>query len=287
MKDKNALASEHYLHSTDAQQKLYKRTLFIVLMSQIFGGAGFAAGITVGALLAKDMLGTESIAGLPSALFTLGSALAAFIVGQLSQSFGRRYGLSFGLIAGGIGAIGVIIAANLNSIVLLFLALFVYGAGTSTNLQARYAGTDLANDKQRATATSIAMVAATFGAVLGPNLIEIMGRFAASIGVPALGGPLILSAAAFILAGLALFVMLRPDPLEIAKMIEAHRRENEYENKTESLNKKAINKRGFTVDATVMVLTQIVMVAIMTMTPVHMKHHGHGLSEVGIVKDFM
>ncbi len=35
-----------------------------------------------------------------------------------------------------------------------------------------------------------------------------------------------------------------------------------------------------------MVLTQIVMVAIMTMTPVHMKHHGHGLAEVGIVIGF-
>jgi len=32
-----------------------------------------------------------------------------------------------------------------------------------------------------------------------------------------------------------------------------------------------------------MVLTQIVMVAIMTMTPVHMQHHGHGLGAVGIV----
>ena len=32
-----------------------------------------------------------------------------------------------------------------------------------------------------------------------------------------------------------------------------------------------------------MVLTQVVMVAIMTMTPIHMKHHGHGLSAVGMV----
>ena len=144
MVNKSSITMEQYVHSTNAQQKLYKRTLLIVLISQIFGGAGLAAGITVGALLAKDMLGTESFAGLPSALFTLGSALSAFIVGQLSQRLGRRYGLSFGFIVGGIGAIGVIIAANINSIVLLFLALFVYGAGTSTNLQARYAGTDLA-----------------------------------------------------------------------------------------------------------------------------------------------
>lgn len=35
-----------------------------------------------------------------------------------------------------------------------------------------------------------------------------------------------------------------------------------------------------------MILTQIVMVALMTMTPVHMQHHGHGLAEVGIVIGF-
>src|SRR5690554_2170606 len=90
-----------YVHSVEAQQRLYKRTLFIVILSQTFGGAGLAAGITVGALLAQDMLGSTSIAGLPTALFTLGSALAAFLVGHFSQRFGRRYGLSFGFLAGG------------------------------------------------------------------------------------------------------------------------------------------------------------------------------------------
>lgn len=48
----------------------------------MFGGAGLAAGITVGALLAQQMLGTDAFAGLPTAMFTLGSALAAFIVGS-------------------------------------------------------------------------------------------------------------------------------------------------------------------------------------------------------------
>src|SRR5690606_21216390 len=95
-----------------------------------------------------------------------------------------------------------------------------YGAGTATNLQARYAGTDLANAKQRATAVSLTMVFTTFGAVAGPNLVNVMGNVAVSIGVPSLAGPFILSAAAYILAGLVLFIMLRPDPLLIAKTIE-------------------------------------------------------------------
>ncbi|MFT9819636.1 MFS transporter [Lysinibacillus sp. NPDC056185] len=278
--------TDSYIDSPEKLKGLYKRVLIVVSLSQIFGGAGLAAGITVGALLAQQMLGTDAYAGVPSALFTLGSAGAALVVGKLSQRYGRRTGLSTGFIVGGLGAIGVVIAAMMNSVILLFASLVIYGAGTATNLQARYAGTDLANNKQRATAISTTMMMTTFGAVAGPNLVDFMGKFAVSIGVPALAGPFILSATAFILAGLVLFVMLRPDPLEIAKMIEANRRENEYGNKMESLSEKAINKRGLTVGATVMVLTQIVMVAIMTMTPVHMKHHGHGLSEVGIVIGF-
>ncbi|MCM3144718.1 MFS transporter [Brevibacillus sp. MER 51] len=277
---------QSYIDSPDKQQRLYKRTLWIVVISQIFGGAGLAAGVTVGALLAQDMLGSESLAGIPSALLTLGSAVAALLVGRLSQRFGRRLGLASGFLAGGIGAIGVVIAAVANSIVLLFASLILYGAGTATNLQARYAGTDLAKPKQRATAVSIAMVSTTFGAVAGPNLVEVMGRFATSIGVPALAGPFILGAAAFILAGLVFWVLLRPDPFIVSKAIAEAKQVDQSSPSYLNENQLASNNRGIIVGATVMILTQIVMVAIMTMTPVHMKHHGHGLSEVGIVIGF-
>src|SRR5690625_1025520 len=214
---------DQYVHSKKSARKLYKKSLIIVVLSQIFGGAGLAAGITVGALIAKDMLGTESYAGLPAALFTLGSALAAFIVGRLSQKYGRRFGLSSGFVAGGIGAVGVIIATTVGNVLLLFFSLFIYGAGTSTNLQARYAGTDLANEKQRATAISIAMVSTTFGAVAGPNLVTPMGKFASFINIPSLAGPFILAAVAYFLAGFILLLFLRPVPLLVAEAIEKNR----------------------------------------------------------------
>lgn len=278
-------AIRNHMYTVEEQQKLYKRTLVIVSISQMFGGAGLAAGITVGALLAQQMLGTDAFAGLPTAIFTMGSAGAALIVGRLSQRYGRRIGLATGFMVGGLGAIGVVIAALTNSVMLLFASLLIYGAGTATNLQARYAGTDLANEKQRATAISMTMVMTTFGAVAGPNLIGVMGDFALSIGIPELAGPFILSAAAFLSAGLILFVMLRPDPLIIASKIETYKQEHTY--KGHSVSTKSItNKRGVTVGAIVMILTQVVMVAIMTMTPVHMEHHGHGLNEVGLVIGF-
>ena len=285
MRKNDSVEISQYINSTEAQHKLYKRSLFVVIMSQIFGGAGLAAGITVGAILAKDMLGTESFAGLPTALFTLGSALSAFLVGRLSQRFGRRYGLSFGFIAGGIGAIAVVIAATMDNAFLLFLALFVYGAGTSTNLQARYAGTDLATEKQRATAISIAMVSTTFGAVAGPNLVTPMGNFAMSIGIPALAGPFLLAAAAYLIAGLIFLCYLRPDPFLVARAIavEKEKQLQKIAADGNQLVQSKVNRAGVLVGAMVLVISHIVMVGIMTMTPIQMQNHGAGLTAVGLV----
>ncbi|MGV3262422.1 MFS transporter [Cytobacillus pseudoceanisediminis] len=272
------------INSSEKQQQLYKRTLIVIVISQIFGGAGLAAGITVGALLAQNMMGTDSVTGIPTALFTLGSAGTALLVGRLSQRFGRRPGLAAGFLAGGIGAIGVVVSSLTNSILLLFISLLIYGAGTATNLQARYAGTDMANPAQRAKAISLAMVSTTFGAVAGPNLVDVMGDFAISIGVPALAGPFILAAAAYILAGFVLFMFLRPDPFIVAKAISDARNKTNHLEKSSNLA--SIKRRGIFAGAGVMVLTQFVMMAIMTMTPIHMGHHGHALNEVGLVIGF-
>ncbi|XID94642.1 MFS transporter [Paenibacillaceae bacterium WGS1546] len=272
-------------NSKEQRNTIYRKTLWIVTIAQIFGGAGLAAGVTVGALLAREMLGTDGYAGIPVALITLGSAAAAFLIGRITQRRGRRFGLTAGFLAGGIGALGVVWAGATNELALLFASLLVYGAGTSTNLQARYAGTDLARPEQRARSISISMVSTTLGAVAGPNLVEPMGRFAASFGLPALTGPFLLAGTAFLLAGLVLLVFLRPDPFLLAKAIAAEERAETRPVEESSAHRGArppVN-RGLIVGATVMVLTQVVMVAIMTMTPIHMQHHGHGLNAVGLV----
>jgi len=271
------------LPSPDELRTLQRRTLTVVVASQVLGGAGLAAGVTVGALLAQDMLGTDRLAGVPTMLFTLGSALAAFLVGRVTQRAGRRLGLGLGFAAGGLGAVGVVAAAALGAVPLLLVSLFVYGAGTSTNLQARYAGTDLAAPDRRATAASVAMVSTTLGAVAGPNLVEPLGGLATSLGLPALAGPFLLAAVAFLAAGGTLFAFLRPDPFLVAKELAAA--EGAVAGAPSAPDEAGTRRvpSGVVVGATVMVLTQIAMVAIMTMTPVHMRGHGHDLGDVGLV----
>ncbi|WP_405825536.1 MFS transporter [Streptomyces sp. NBC_00838] len=275
------------------QVQAQTRILRVLVASQIFSGAGLAAGVTVGALLARDMLGSTGLAGLPSALFTAGSALAAIGVGRISQARGRHPGLASGYLTGAIGSAGVITAAVLDNPVLLFTALFVYGAGSATNLQARYAGADLAAPGHRARSVSTVLVATTLGGVAGPNLAVPTGNLAESLGIPHLAGLFLLSGLAYALAALVLALWLRPDPLLLARTLaETEKAEATVGTTTTGTvgttgttgtADTAEHRGGVVLGALVMVLTQVVMVAIMTMTPVHMHDHGHGTAASGLV----
>jgi MFS family permease len=265
------------------REALYRRTIRVLLLSQLLAGAGLAAGIVVGALLAEDMLGTESAAGLPAALFTLGSAAAAVLVGRLSQRAGRRPGLAAGYLVGAIGGAGIVAAATIDSVPLLFVSLVLYGSGTATNLQARYAGGDLVDASRRGRAVSAVLVATTAGAVLGPNLVEATGAVAEDLGTRALAGPFMLATLAYGLAAVVVALLLRPDPLLAARAWAARAQQDGQEDAGARRDADNRAPRDAGLAATAMVLTQIVMVAVMTMTPIHMRDHGHGLGATGLV----
>ncbi|WP_350308756.1 MFS transporter [Sanguibacter hominis] len=260
-----------------------RRTLNVLVGAQLLSGAGLAAGITVGALLAQDLLGSTALSGLPTALFAAGGALAAAAVGRVSQLRGRRPGLALGYLAGALGAVGVIVAAVLGSAVLLLASLFVYGAGNATNLQARYAGADLAAPANRGRAVSTVLVATTLGAVAGPNLVGVMGDVADALSIPRLAGPFLLAAVAYGAAAAILAVALRPDPLLLAREHAATAPVPPKPGNDGGGHRSPGSAPGVRLGATTMVVTQIVMAAIMTMTPIHMKAHGHGLGATGLV----
>ena len=249
----------------------------MLVLAQVLSGAGLAAGVTVGALLAQDMVGATAWTGIPSALLTTGSAGAALAIGSVSNRSGRRPGLAAGYLAGALGSAGVVLAAVLDSVPLLASSLVVYGAGSATNLQARYAGADLASPVRRGRAVSTVLVATTLGAVAGPNLVEPMGSLARALGVPALAGPFLLAGAAYAAAGLVLATLLRPDPLLLARAL-AHPARAATAGEAEISAPRLVVLAGI-----VMVATQLVMVSIMTMTPIQMAQNDHPVGATGLV----
>ncbi|WP_374983998.1 MFS transporter [Streptomyces fradiae] len=248
-----------------------RRALTVLGISQTLGGAGMAAGITVGALLAQDLLGSTGLAGLPAALYTAGAAFGAAGLGRVSRRFGRGPGLALGNGIAALGSAGVVAGAAARWPVLLLAALFVYGAGTVTGLLARYAGAELAPPERRGRAAGTVLFAMTLGAVVGPNLTGPTGDLADTWGLPRLTGPFLLAAVAYVAAALVLVVGLRPDPLPPAPP------------QAPGTAPTGRPTPGVVTGATVMITAQLVMIAVMTMTPVHMADHGHTAQAVGLV----
>ncbi|HET7399777.1 MAG TPA: MFS transporter [Intrasporangium sp.] len=201
-----------------------RRVVRTLVLSQALGGLGMASGLAVGALLAQDVSGTESLAGLGTTFQVLGAALIAIPVARVMAARGRRPGLALGLVLALVGATLVVTAAVARSFALLLLGMLLFGGGTSANSQARYAAADLADPGRRGRDLSVVVWATTIGSVLGPNLVGPGQALARAVGLPPLAGSFGFSLVGFVLALLVVTAFLRPDPLLLARALEREAR---------------------------------------------------------------
>ena len=126
---------------TSEQQRT---TLRVLVASNALGGVATASGFAVAALLAENVSGSTSLAGLVATSTTLGAAALAVPMAGLARSHGRRVSLSLGYLIAFVGAALTILAAQIGSLALLLAAGCLFGSGSASNLQSRYAATDAA-----------------------------------------------------------------------------------------------------------------------------------------------
>jgi MFS family permease len=266
------------------REALQRRTLRVLVAAQVLSGLG-GSGAAAGALLALDITGSDALASLPLALLVVGSASTVIPISALSRRAGRRTGLATALAIATVGAVGVVVAGELDSFALLLAASLLFGAGNTAVMLARYAAVDLSTPDERGRAIGRVVFATTFGAVAGPNLMEPAGSVATGLGLPELTGLFLTSIAAFALAGLVLTVFLRPDPLKVAAGFEEA--PGPVEERAAAAPpvplRELLSPSAAVTGLTTVVVANFVMVAVMAMAPVHMQHHGHGLQFVGLV----
>ncbi|TWH73790.1 MFS transporter [Modestobacter roseus] len=196
-----------------------RRTVGVLSAGVALGGLGVTVGITVGGLLAREVAGSDAAAGLGQTASVLGAALIAVPLARVSDRAGRRAGLALGYAVAVLGALVVVAAAALSSLALLLAGLFLFGAATTSGLQARYAAADLAEPAHRGRALSLVVWATTIGSVLGPNLAGPGDDLGRALGLPALGGAFVLPVVAFLAVVLGVLALLRPDPLLLARRL--------------------------------------------------------------------
>lgn len=197
--------------------RIQRRTVGILSFGQVLGGVAFGATVSLGALLAKDISGSDALSGLATASVTLGAALAAIPLARLASTRGRRFALTAGNLLALVGIAIVISAAAVRSFPLLLTGIVLIGMGNAGNLQSRFAATDLADPAHRGRDLSIVVWATTIGGVAGPLLLGAGEQLGRAIGMPVHTGSYLFSLVAQISAFTLYLVALRPDPLLVSR----------------------------------------------------------------------
>jgi MFS family permease len=260
--------------------RLRQRTVLSLMAGVALGSTGHIAAVTVATIVARDLAGSAAWSGAPGATVVLGAALGSTLLSRLMVTRGRAPGLTLGYLIGVSGAVVATIAVIGRSLPLLLLGTALIGFGNSSNQLSRYVAADLFPVARRASAIGLVVWGATFGAVLGPNLIGWAGGIGEGIGLPPLAGAYLLPVVFVGAAALLSFAFLRPDPYVLADRSEPEVSTAEAKN----IPLERILRRPHVPAAIVaLVAGQFVMVLIMTMTPLHMTDHGHDLAAVGLV----
>jgi MFS family permease len=239
------------------------------------GQAAVAGTVAVVSLLAKDMLGSDRLAGMGSAAFTFGAAMISIPLAAFMRRRGRRPGLALAL---GIGSVGALVAASGGQVrffPLFILGMFMFGSGQSATLQARYAAADLATESERATAIGAVVWIGTLGAVFGPLFTPLEKRFGIWIGLDEYVGPYLFAAVLFAVGAVAYLVLLRPDPLVVSGAVDPHAARTRPLEQVRRSYGEIRRSPGALLGIIAMAVSQATMVGVMTMTPPHMADHGH------------
>ena len=274
-----AIVGSYEALSVVEKQAIQKRTLRVLVLGQMAGSAALSAAVTVGAFVIQDMLGQKTPwGGIASATVTVGTAFMAQLLSRLMLRQGRRRGLMLGyslaLLGGLIAGCGV----EFQSLTVFLFGLFLFGNGQSANLLSRYAATDLAEANHRGAAMSRILFASTFGAVLGPVLIKPAEHLGQNLfGWNLYTGPWVFSGLFFITSFVNVSLRLKPDPLILSGGTLSQRSA-----KTQSDDDSRPSVMQFLVSSPHtrlafygIVVSHVTMVAVMTMTPVHLREHGH------------
>lgn len=263
-------------------ERIARKTTLILFLAQSLASAGFIAGATINALLGAKLGGGPAWAGVPSAIYLLGSAFAAPAWGYLMEAFGRRNAIALGMALGAVGSILAVIFINQGSLAGFLVSMLMTGAANAAVMLGRFAAGEVNPPEKRGAAISNVVLGGTFGAVFGPLLVGPAGSLASAYGLDELSGAYAVCLILFGLAASLVFITLRPDPRDVGR--ELARLYPQPGDEAAARPVLDILKRPEALTAlTAMILGQVVMVAVMVITTLYMKNHHHMLADISTV----
>jgi MFS family permease len=270
--------------ATRAVDRLRRRVIVLLSTAQVLSGLAAGSVVSVGSLMAVKLAGSDAWAGSVTTASTLGAAVSSLALARLAASRGRRISLVAGLGLASLGAASIVLSAVVSSFLLLLVGGALMGVGSAANLQARFAATDLSTARTRARDLALVVWMSTAGAVTGPNLIRLGAPISRLTGLPELAAVFLLPVAGMVAAMLVMWFGLRPDPLIMSRSIvgdDALGTQRKHVPISVAFTTLRRHPAALAALSGILV-AHAVMVAVMSMTPVHMAGHGASITLVGL-----
>lgn len=254
-----------------------------LIVAQLLCGGGIASGVAVGGVLAEKLSGVMGVAGFAQTASVIGAGLMAIPLARLAARRGRRWSLSLGFATAAIGALLILVAVAAAQFWLYLVAMLLFGSGTATSLQSRYAAMEYGPSGAQARSMSVVLWATTVGSIAGPNLSAPGAALGTALGLEPLSGPYLFSLVGFLLSAAVTFSIrpTRRGPGDAPAAGEG-RTPRPRLGTFAALQGAAQHPRAlFAISA--VIASQMMMTSVMVMTPVSMNHEGMSLTVVGIV----
>jgi MFS family permease len=266
---------------------LIKRNIALLALSLSFSGAGMQFAYGFGPLMVQSLTGSAGLAGLSVGLIGLSRFLVAYPIGKITDTYGRKPGIHFGLLLALVGTLMLALSMYLRSVTLFAFSLLVFGMGMNASQQMRVAAADMFPSRMRAQALGYVALGSLFGLVLSPVMVKGAEVLSARTGADPLGLPW-LFLPVLIVGGMVIVSFVNPDPKEIGMNLKQY-----YPNEPEA--KRQPIKTGVTFNAWSLLRdprTRIAVVSnsaangnmsiVMVLTSLVLSHHGHTLIAIAI-----
>jgi MFS family permease len=267
---------------------LIKRNTALFALSQSFTGAGMQFAYGLGPLMVMGLTESAALAGLSVGLIGLSRFLAAYPVGKITDTYGRKPGILMGLVLAMVGAVVVGLSMRLQSMTVLAVGMLIFGMGMNAAQQLRVAATDMFPPRFRAQALGYVALGSLAGLVFSPVVIGGAEHFARGIGQDPLGLPWLLLPI-LIVPGMVLVAFVHPDPKEIGMNLERYypghvppRSSAPAEGPDNFRARRLFERLPTRLAIASNCAAQGNMSIIMVMTSLVLAHHGHSLTAIAL-----
>jgi MFS family permease len=230
----------------------------------------------LGAVTLATLSGRPAVAGFAPAVFLGAWAVATLLVGRFMDRHGRAAGLRVGFLIGVLGCVGVFGGTRGESIPVFLAGIALVGGGAGAVNLARAGAADMYPPERRGRGIGYVLIGAAFGAILGPiaftPLLSGASRDPATLSAPWV------PAAGVMLAGAALTLAIRVDPIRFARQARTAEGPAAPPRPVPELLRLPV-VRAALVGA---ILAQGVMSTMMSIVAVALVEHGHDLTAVAV-----